>query len=306
MKWIDKIYIISLRDAKIRQNFIWNDLLSAGFDSSKIEFIEAVNGNDLDIEECLREGIISPKYRDPNGVLTKSIYGCALSHQNIYKEFLETPDVETALILEDDANLTHTALRALIKDSPIYDYFIEDIKKLDWEVIQLGQVDRFMNQIYDESLDTKLLKKMEMPTNEWAAHSYIINKKGATKLIENNTPIQYAADVNIHVSNSEVYCPPVSYFLQNVGNHHRWMMQHLQTKFLKYVLHDVDEFDLEYQSKTFYGDLIEKEEYLENPIFEMALSKAIDAEKITFESFEIANGDTIKDWVTIHLKEEKL
>jgi GR25 family glycosyltransferase involved in LPS biosynthesis len=306
MKWIDKIYIISLPDALKRQDFIWNDLLSAGFDASKIEFIEAVNGNDLDINECLQDGTISPKYRDPNGVLTKSIYGCALSHLNIYKDFQQTSDVETALILEDDANLTHTALRTLITDSSAYNYFIEDSKKVDWDVIQLGQVSKFMNQIPDDSIDTKILKKMEMPTIEWAAHSYIINKKGATKLIENNTPIQYAADVNIHTSNSEVYCPSVSYFLQRVGHHHRWMQQHLMNKFNRYILHDVDEFDLDYQSKTFYGDLIQKEEHLEKPIFEIALSRAIDAKKITFESFEIANGDTIEDWVTIHLKEETL
>lgn len=306
MKWIDKIYIISLRDAKTRQNFIWNDLLSAGFDSSKIEFIEAVNGNDLNIDECLRDGIISPKYRDPNGVLTKSIYGCALSHQNIYKEFLETPDVETALVLEDDANLTHTALRTLTDDAPAYNYLIEDSKKVDWDVIQLGQVDRFIDYVDDDSIDTKILKKMAMPTLQWAAHSYIINKSGAAKLIENNTPIQYAADVNIHTSNSEVYCTPVSYFLQKVGNHHRWMMQHLMNKFNRYVLHDVDEFDLDYQSKTFYGDLIQQDEHLEKPIFEIALSRAVDAEKITFESFKARNGDTIKDWVTIHLKEENL
>jgi GR25 family glycosyltransferase involved in LPS biosynthesis len=177
MKWIDKIYIISLPDATERQDFIWNDLLSAGFDASKIEFIEAVNGNDLDINECLQDGTISPKYRDPNGVLTKSIYGCALSHLNIYKDFLQTPDIETALILEDDANLTHTALRTLITDSPAYNHFIEDIKKIDWDVIQLGQVSKFLNQIPDESIDTKILKKMEMPTIEWAAHSYNVSIK---------------------------------------------------------------------------------------------------------------------------------
>jgi len=303
MKWVDKIYIISLSDAKKRQDFIWNDLLSAGFDESKIEFVEAVNGNDLDISECLRDGTISSKYRDPFGVLTKSIYGCALSHQNVYKKFLQISDIETALVLEDDANLTHTALRTLINGALAYNLFVEDSKKNDWDVIQLGQINKFMNQITDDSTDPTVLRKMEMPTIEWAAHSYIINKKGATKLIENNTPIQYAADVNIHTSNSEVYCPPVSYFLQRVGYHHRWMQQHLMNKFNRYVLHDVDEFELDYQSKTFYGDLIQNEEHLNKPMFEIALSRAVDVEKITFESFKIANGDVIEDWVTIHLKE---
>lgn len=303
MKWIDKIYIISLPEANLRKDNIWNDLLSAGFDKTKIEWVEAINGNDLDIDDCLRDNIISTKFRDPNGTLTKSIYGCALSHQKVYKKFLETSDdIQTALVLEDDASLTHTALRTMISGSPVYDMFIEDVNKLDWGVIQLGQVQKIIETIEDDSLDTKVLNKMKMPDKEWAAHSYIINKKSVSKLIENNTPIQYAADTNLHVSDVDVYCTPVSYFLQRVGKHHRWLTEHLLNKFLRYVVHDVDEYDLQYQSKTFYGDLIQKKKHLIKPIYEIAISKAIDVEKINFESFEIANGNTIEDWVTIHLR----
>lgn len=306
MKWVDKIYIISLPESNIRKDNIWNDLLSAGFDENKIEWVEAINGNDLDIDDCLRDNTISTKFRDPNGILTKSIYGCALSHQKVYQKFIKTSDdIETALVLEDDASLTHTALRTLISDSPAYDMFIEDKDNIDWGVIQLGSWGVHMDYI-NEPNDSKILKRMNYPKKIWAAHSYIINKESVHKLIENNTPIQYAADTNIHISDVKVYCPPVSYFLQKVGKHNRWLTEHLQSKFLKYVVYDVDEYSLEYQSKTFNGDLIQKEEHLLKPMHEISLSKAIDAEKITFESFEIANGDTIEDWVTIHLKEENL
>jgi GR25 family glycosyltransferase involved in LPS biosynthesis len=306
MKWVDKIYIISLPESNIRKDNIWNDLLSAGFDENKIEWVEAINGNDLDIDDCLRDNTISTKFRDPNGILTKSIYGCALSHQKVYQKFIKTSDdIETALVLEDDASLTHTALRTLISDSPAYDMFIEDKDNIDWGVIQLGSWDVHMDYI-NEPNDSKILKRMNYPKKIWAAHSYIINKESVHKLIENNTPIQYAADTNIHISDVTVYCPPVSYFLQKVGKHNRWLIEHLQSKFLKYVVYDVDEYGLEYQSKTFNGDLIQKEEHLLKPMHEISLSKAIDAEKITFESFETGNGDTIEDWVTIHLKEENL
>lgn len=306
MKWVDKIYIISLDSATIRRDTIKNDLLSAGFDETKIEWVSAIDGNTLDINQLLLDGTISSKYRDYSGVLSKSIYGCALSHQNIYKDFLKQSDMETALILEDDASLTHTALRTFIGNTSAYDYFLEDTKNIDWDVIQLGQVSKYMNQIDDDSIDTKILKKMKMPTTEWAAHSYIINKRGASKLIENNTPIQFAADTNIHTSDTNVYCPPVSYFLQKNGNHHSWMIGHLSSKFAKHILYETDEFDLQYQSKTYYGDLIKKEEHLSKPIFELGLSRAIDYEKVTFESFEIANGDVITDWLTIYLKEDNL
>ena len=303
MKWIDKIYIISLPDAKLRKKNIWNDLLSAGFDRNKIEWIDAINGNDLDINDCLKNNIISDKFRDPNGILTKSIYGCALSHQKAYKRFLETSDnVETALILEDDASLTHTALRTLISGSPAYDMLVNDKNNVNWGVIQLGQVFKNIDYIEDNTIRTMVLNRMKLPKNHWAAHSYIINKKSVHKLIENNTPIQYAADTNINLSDIEVYCTPVSYFLQKIGKHHAWLAHHLHQKFLRYVVYDVDEYNLEYQSKTFYGDLIENEEHLSSPNYETSVSKVLNIKKIEFEPFKANNGDTIEEWATMYLK----
>ena len=105
MKFIDKIYIISLERHKIRKQIIFNDLDSAGFDTSKIEWINAINGNDLDIDKSIKDGIINPSFKDPGGILTKSIYGCALSHKMAYEKFLETysTDPERALAYQADS-----------------------------------------------------------------------------------------------------------------------------------------------------------------------------------------------------------
>ena len=81
MNWIDKIYIISLESHKRRRETLYMDLHSAGFDTNKIEFIHAINGKDLDINQSVKDGIIDDTFLDPFGLLTKSIYGCALSHQ---------------------------------------------------------------------------------------------------------------------------------------------------------------------------------------------------------------------------------
>ena len=303
MKWVDKIYIISLPDNNIRRNDIWNDLLSAGFDKEKIEFIEAVNGNDLDIQEFLDDGTISNIFRDPNGILTKSIYGCALSHQKIYNNFLNTNDsVKTALVLEDDARLTHTGLRTLISESPAYDFLLEDVNNSEWEVIQLGGTEPHIEYDEDDIYTTKVIRRAKYPTKGWAAHSYIINKSGAKKLIENNTPIQFAADTNLYLSDLQLYTTPVSYFLQKIGKYDSWLTTHIERKIRQYVIYEIDNYGLEFQSKTFNGDLIQRDKDIINPMYGMSLSKSIKVEKITLESFDASNGDYIEEWVTIHLK----
>ena len=303
MKWVDKIYIISLNNTSFRRDNIWNDLLSAGFDSKKIEWVDAINGNDLDIHKLLDDSVIDSKFRDPNGLLTKSIYGCSLSHQKVYQRFLETDEnIKTALVLEDDASLTHTALRTLITGSPAYDFLVEDVTNIDWGVIQIGGVDKHMEYVEDDTLNTKIIKKAKFPINGWAAHSYIINKVGAKKLIESNTPIQYAADTNIHLSDVNLFTTVVSYFLQKVGKYDSWLVRHIENKVNRYVLYELDEYGLEFQSKTFNGDLIKKEQHITAPMYGMTVSKSIKPKLINFETFEASNGDLIEDWTTIYLK----
>ena len=139
MDCIDKIYIISLDRHKNRRKLIKLDLITAGFDESKIEWITAIDGNELDVSECLENNTISDTFIDPNGGLTMGIYGCALSHQLVYKKFLETPsEIKNCLILEDDSSVSHTLLRFLLPNSFGYKKFIEEMDEFDWDVISLG------------------------------------------------------------------------------------------------------------------------------------------------------------------------
>lgn len=87
MEFVDKIYIISLKRHKIRKEIMTADLDSAGFDMKKVEWIDAVDGNDLDINQCIKDGTISSTFKDPTGTFSKSIYGCSLSHKSAYERF---------------------------------------------------------------------------------------------------------------------------------------------------------------------------------------------------------------------------
>lgn len=297
MKFVDKIYIISMHKHGIRRQNLYNDLLSAGFANDKIEWVQAIDGSKLDIDELLDENKISHKFIDPNGTLTKSIYGCALSHQKAYERFLKTDDsVKTALILEDDAGITNVGLRTLMEGSKGYEMLVNDVENIDWGIIMAGHFDKDIKGTEcDEAL---VLQHMNRYPIGWAAHSYIINKESVQKLIDNNTPIQFAADVNLHCSDVEIYSTPVSHFGQRMGSYFRWETQKMGLQYETHILYELEEFGNQYLSSTTYGD------YEVNHPKNATISSKLDVEKVTFEPFMNSYGDVIKNWATIYLKIE--
>jgi GR25 family glycosyltransferase involved in LPS biosynthesis len=300
MKFVDRVYIISMHKNGIRRQNLYNDLLSAGFGNDKIEWVHAIDGSQLDIDELLDENKVSFKFIDPNGALTKSIYGCALSHQLAYEKFLKTDDtIKTALILEDDAALTHTALRNLISGSRGYGMLVDDVEKINWGVIQVGSWSQKIEG--KECCDAFVLNHMERYPSGYAAHSYIINKPSAQKLIDNNKPIQYAADVNIHCSDIELYSTPISHFGQKTGDYFRWDTAKMTLQFEEHILFEMEKHGNEFLSHTTHGDDYYTEDGCRN-IKTASITSEFDIEKITFEPFMNSYGDVIKNWATIYLR----
>lgn len=300
MEWIDKIYIISLNRHESRKRYIFADLHSAGFDVSKIEWIHAIDGRTLDINELINNGTINQTFRDPQGALTKSVYGCALSHKKAYETFIKTSDdIHTALILEDDASVTHTLLRMLHPQSTSNKKMIKEISNVDWDVIVMGGQYRKMEYIENNN---DILKEMVRYPLNYAAHSYVITKNGAKKLIESNEPIQFAADVNIHCSDIKLYCTPISYFVQKIGGMEKWMLYELQHKFKSDILYKQENWNTEdIISSTTYGDY-EFDSNEDTTFMSVGISKQIKVDSIDFKSFIIPNGDVVNGWANIHLK----
>lgn len=301
MDWIDKIYIISLERHYNRKRQIFADLNSAGFDVSKIEWIRAVDGSKLDIEQYIKEGKLNDTFRDPQGMLTKSVYGCAISHQKAYKNFLETSDsIKTALILEDDASVTHTLLRMCLTKGIAYTKLIEEKDSIDWDVIVMGGQYKTIEHL---DTDSYVLKEMKRYPISYAAHSYVINKSGAKKLIQSNSPIQFAADVNLHLSDVKLYCTPISYFSQKIGSMDKWTLVQLQSKFKYDVLYTQENWETdEIISSTSYGDYgstINDEDVFITVGITKEMSSVLNT--IDFKSFKAPNGDEIDGWVNIHL-----
>lgn len=299
MKFVDKIYIISMHKHGIRRKNVYDDLLSAGYPHNKIEWVDAIDGSKLDIDELLDENKISHKFVDPNGALTKSIYGCALSHQKVYERFLKTDDsIKTALILEDDAHITNVGLRTLVKGSKGYEMLADDVENIDWGIIMVGHIDKDIKGTQcDEAL---VLQHMDRYPIGYAAHSYIINKESAQKLIDNNSPIEFAADINLHCSDVEIYSTPVSHFGQKTGRYFRWETQKMMLQHEEYILYELQDFGNEYLSYTTFGDNFTEGavRYLKTA----SISSKIDVEKVTYETFTNSYGDSIENWGTIYLR----
>ena len=82
---IDIIYIINVREDRDRLVQTIENLTQAGYYNYKI--IEAVNGDDLDVGQLIKEGKLNNTFSDPNGNLNLGIIACALSHRKAYLEF---------------------------------------------------------------------------------------------------------------------------------------------------------------------------------------------------------------------------
>ena len=299
MDFIDKIYIISLERHKHRSELLEVDLSTAGFDVSKIEWITAIDGNELDITKSIENGTISDTFIDPYGALSKGVYGCALSHQLAYKKFLETPsDIKNCLILEDDVCVSHTLLRLLLPNSVGYKKLIEEMNTFDWDVIQIGGQDK---QLEYEKTDSYVLKRMKKNPKHYAAHSYIINKEGARALIDCNKPIRFAADVNLHCSDVGLYGVPSSYFLQKQGDMEKWQVLDLSNKFVC-ALYNKENWEAdEIISATTYGDHID-DDLSKGTHKTLLVSNKLEVSSVDWKSFTAPNGDEIEGWGNIHLK----
>jgi GR25 family glycosyltransferase involved in LPS biosynthesis len=168
-----KAYVISLQEPITKLEY----LKTFGIDPI---WSKGVNGNnDLDLKDNL---YISSSY------MPKSAIGCALSHINIWKDFIKRGDEDEkyVMIFEDDVilekNFKQGVLEAL-KNVPA-----------DYDILYLGCFGcdkNYVSNVYE--LSTLLYGRnrrkgyvnpyISIPEIAYALHAYILSKKGASKLL---------------------------------------------------------------------------------------------------------------------------
>ncbi|MBW3128033.1 glycosyltransferase family 25 protein [Hymenobacter profundi] len=180
-----KVFVINLKRSTERKEFIQKQLYNAKIE---FEFVEGVDGNAL--SNTYLESIcdFNPLSKTPY-LFKKGVYGCALSHYNIYKKIVEEK-ISCALVLEDDVNINSN-----LKD--ILDALEKKIKEN--EVILLFSQNTYTPTVYS-SLDREDILEnysIHYPLNIGAlgsAAGYVITHKAAEGMVSTVLPIKYAAD----------------------------------------------------------------------------------------------------------------
>ena len=166
---IDSVYWINLNRSKERKKIMHNVLKDPIFDKMKKHRVEAFDGKKPSFDNYLTN-FTNIKIKNEKVSLIE--YACFLSHIKAIQEFVKSGD-DIALIFEDDISLKFkkywkTDLETCILNAP-----------KDWEILQL---------FYFMDKRKTLLKNtytFHGKKRIFSALAYIINKKGATRFLNN-------------------------------------------------------------------------------------------------------------------------
>lgn len=140
----------------------------------RIITLEATDGLSID-DEWLETNNFKPlpDYYDPyrGRGMTMGEIGCAISHHRAWHTIFEDPSINSALILEDDA-IFEKGFRNKM------DQLTERINSQEWDLFYLGRkkIEAKQEKIVDDPIVEPLF-------SYWCL-SYLVNKKGAKKLLE--------------------------------------------------------------------------------------------------------------------------
>jgi GR25 family glycosyltransferase involved in LPS biosynthesis len=185
---VDIIYWINLDRSKDRRVFMENILNRIKVQNKRI------SASDGKIIPNIASNFITitPKNQTPG------VYGCLLSHLRTIKDFY-TSNKNIALVLEDDISLEfmpfwNKDLKTIIGQAPV-----------DWDIIMMHYTD------YDPNNHRYLFNRWN--PSIYSTMAYIINRKGAQKIMNLNKNGKWFINTKDHVSDALIYsnCNTVVY-----------------------------------------------------------------------------------------------
>ena len=150
--------------------------------------VDAVYGKDLDDDFIKTITYPSVHYTMGRGrsvdsdISSHGAIGCYMSHVKLWHQLVERKE-EMYLIMEDDVTVSAT--------TESIDLFIEEIDQHhpDWDVILLGWM-KPLPGVFGKDGDVRLSKNVYKCNDiTFGMHAYIINRKGAQRLLKNAFPI---------------------------------------------------------------------------------------------------------------------
>ncbi len=181
------IYVITMK----RKERLENIAEQQNKISQEIQLFDAVRGDKLDIDQLIKEGVLSRNADFLNRIEHKRIVGCFLSHYTIFEKIKTSATSDYTLIFEDDFEIVGDDLISEIND------IIQTLnaKHIDFDMIYLGNLNEnkgnpITNSIYHFDEKTPL----------WGMHAYIVNNSNIDKILENTKVITHGNDSQIELA----------------------------------------------------------------------------------------------------------
>jgi GR25 family glycosyltransferase involved in LPS biosynthesis len=184
-----KSWVINLDRNKTRWYNVSASYAKSDISKINIQRYPAIVGKDLkpelylsksalqEFNDCQKRG-----YRTRHYQLSVGGIGCFVSHYNIFKILLET-DNDMFLIFEDDVIFPKhcmSRLQDILKNAP-----------KDWDIILLG-----FSRLHGYKINNEFIK----PNGFWGTSSYITNKRGAIKFINECDVHKIDAQIDAYMS----------------------------------------------------------------------------------------------------------
>ena len=182
-----KVYVINLKKDIIKKKHMQQLCYEYNLNA---EFIKAVYGKELSKDEVYKMYDSAKSQKLLKRELTLAEIGCELSHLSIYKKMI-AENIETALVLEDDIDFNEKLISILSH----IDKFPQE-----WEVVLVGHHSKYSRKISTTGSVWNCMKlmddfKLEYPVEKgYGTYGYIINKKGAQKLLNHLEKFSYPID----------------------------------------------------------------------------------------------------------------
>tara|TARA_B100000676_G_C18030767_1_gene818540 strand:+ start:23 stop:886 length:864 start_codon:yes stop_codon:yes gene_type:complete len=280
---VDIIYIINLKKHKTRKNNIVK--LLEKYEITNYEFIEAEEGFHLPpTQELMSKGILNDYFVDPNGMITKNIIACAMSHRMAYEAFLKT-NYKTCLILEDDVKFSNRIFEYILDGR--FKQIKRDIIKHDIGIFHWGkqQLDKITGARDIEGSPMKIFPRNNSPQS---AQAYQLNRWTAQYLFDNCYPIKMAADVYLDAAKVKINCPEHSLIIQHNGPIREEYLEGLtEALWTKYS-------NKEYESST--------TDELHGGQKTCFISGKLDVDRVSFRNYKTDDGAVLRRQPIIYFK----
>jgi glycosyl transferase, family 25 len=207
-QYYDKIYVLSVSSAEERRK-----LFADRFPGLQYTFYYGADKNKFTFDEIKEQGIFSEKLTRHHHRFDKTMkhgeIACSWSHKMMYEEML-AENYNRVLIFEDDAVPDEKMVKQIpeiLKQIPVdcellmWGWDKNGINKLSQRIKKI--IYHFQHAIGRLKWDHQIIRNLyAKPFSQYLkkagfhdyTYAYAINRSGAEKLIQMQTPIQYIAD----------------------------------------------------------------------------------------------------------------